>query len=371
MLPFNYITNLNVNEFSGGWSGMNHFVHDQLKRKFDANLVEGVNPSYKLTERIQSKVARSLGLKGLFPAFSKSRLKVINDIVSSRLNPDARFNFYHGATSWLQVKSKLPYACYLDACFATYLNIYQNERDFSAKQISNLYKQEAEFLKSAAAVFFSSEWSKYDTLQRYKLNGDNFYVAGLGGGLNAVAAKKSNEKYFLFVGLDFFGKGGDKVVNAFRNISKQYPQFSLRIVGEKPPSIFLDNDKINYLGFFDKSDSQQQQQLLSLFTNAYAFVMPTAKDMTPLVLIEAGSVGCPVISTNNYGISEIVKNEKTGLLIENDLDINESLQNAMLRLIRDVQLRDQMSNNAATHIAENFSWEKTGEIISATILTKI
>ena len=360
----NYISNISVNEISGGWSGMNHNVYLQLQKRFDINLIEDINPAYIVVEKYWSKILRSAGLKGKFPAFTLDRLNNIKNEVEAKMNKAAVFNFYHGATSWLHVENKLPYAIYLDACFATYIKVYHNESMFSSKQLNELFKKETSFLSKAQSVFFSSAWAMEDTKRAYSLKGNNFYVAGLGGGFNLPYVEYKNDNpYFLFIATDFLGKGGDKVVNAFLATVKSKPGFKLIIAGQQPPNEFLKYDGVEYKGFLNKANSDDYQQLLALFSNAYCFLLPTSKDMTPLVLLEAASAGCPVITTNVYGLSEIVKNNETGLLIYIGPQLEKDLTDSMVQLCDDVSLRNKMGAAAWQHLNNNFSWDKVGSFI--------
>lgn len=343
---------------------MNHNVYKQLSKKRDINLIENVNPAYPFVSKFVSKCMRMAGKKSVYPAFTSRRLDVIKKLVESRLNTNASLNFFHGATPWLHVESSLPYAMYLDCCFATYINVYHNPAQFSKKQQNDLFEKESSFLEKAKAVFFSSQWAMKDTKIKYSLTGNNFYLAGLGGGFSSVCKKlQTVNPYFLFVGLDFLGKGGDKVVKAFTSISKKFPEFKLKIAGQKPPVEFLRHQQIEYAGLINKSNAGDLKKLTDLFCNAYCFVLPTSKDITPLVLVEAASVGCPAIATNNFGIPEIVKDGETGFLVSNDDLLEEQLREKMILLCSDIQLRNKTGIAAKKHIDTNFNWDNTGNII--------
>jgi glycosyltransferase involved in cell wall biosynthesis len=364
MLKSINITNLGVNEFSGGWSGMNHHIYLQLKKQFTINLIENINPAYSLTDKYISKICRAIGVKGKFAAFTAKRLSRIKNETETKLDKEAVLNFYHGATPWLHVTNELPYALYLDACFATYIKVYHNQADFSNSQLNALFKKETDFLNKAQAVFFSSAWAMDDAKKAYGLTGSNFFVAGLGGGFDLpYAGYKNDTPYFLFMATDFFGKGGDKVVNTFLAFSKSNPGYKLVIAGQQPPGEFLKHDGVEYAGFLNKANPAEYQQLVALFSNAYCFLLPTSRDMTPLVLLEAGSAGCPVISTNVYGISEIVKHKETGLLIDAGPRLEKDLINSILQLCNDKGVRNKMGAAAWQHVNSNFGWDKVGDFI--------
>lgn len=365
----NYITNLSVEESSGGWSGMNHHVYRQLKKGRSINVVQLVNPPYSFFDKAFSKLKRSVGFPGVFPAFTRSRLSRIAEYIEPRVNSNAELNFFHGSTSWIEYRSRLPYAMYLDACFGSYIDIYHDKAEFDSQQLHEVYRKETAFLEGATAVFFSSQWALDDAKKRYGLEGNNFSVAGLGGHLpgNFSGAEEieTQRPYFLFVSLDFVGKGGDLVIGAFTKLQDQFPDHVLKIVGQEPPeTLYKNNPSIQYLGFIDKKIPQQVQQLTKLFSGAVSFLLPTSKDITPLVLIEAASVGCPAITIRRFGIPEIVKHMETGILLDAGNSLQRDLLDAMSLLCRDSQLRKRLGKNAITHVSQNFTWDRTGDIIS-------
>lgn len=350
---------------------MNHHIHQQLSAKFKINLIQNVDPPYLLNERILSKAFRLAGLRSIFPAFSKSRLTTIKKQVENKIDDSGDLNFYHGSTPWILVENKLPYALYLDCCFSSYISVYHDKNKFSESQLEELYTKEADFLSKARYVFFSSRWALNDAAASYKLKADNFLVAGLGGALNVEAdiAEKSNP-YFLFVGMDFLGKGGDKVVEAYDIVRKEHPQYTLKIAGQQPPQKYLSDQGIKYEGKFDKSNKHDLKKLTNLFSNAFCFVLPTSKDMTPLVLVEASSAGCPVIATNSFGIPEIIKNNETGILLNGELPLKEQLVIAMKELITNQALRQRLIVNSSAFIRDNFTWDRTGKIVCDKLMEK-
>ena len=364
LFSINYITNLAVNEISGGWSGMNHHVYAQLENSFNINLIKSNPPCFAL-EKWRSKISRSAGMKGIFPAFSENRLKKIGNEVSGAINKKCALNFFHGSTSWLNVRQTQPYALYLDACFYSYINVYHSPKNFNAGQLNKLFKKETLFLENACAVFFSSKWALNDAQLNYKLSGKNLFVAGLGGGM-----KENNEKsilkknYFLFVGLDFRGKGGLHVFHAFKSLQTKYPDIHLKIVGEAPPKEVLNHSGVFYEGLIDKSEETGKIRMQQLYMNAIALLLPTSKDMTPLVLVEAASMGCPSITTGVYGIPEIILGDQTGLIIQADRNVPEQLELAMLYMLENPEQRNDMGFKAKQYIKDHFTWERTGSLIT-------
>ena len=60
------------------------------------------------------------------------------------------------------------------------------------------------------------------------------------------------ENYFLFISLDFKGKGGEDICRAFIEFNSVNKKYKLLIVGQKPPDQFLRDSNIEYLDILIK-----------------------------------------------------------------------------------------------------------------------
>jgi glycosyltransferase involved in cell wall biosynthesis len=86
-----------------------------------------------------------------------------------------------------------------------------------------------------------------------------------------------------------------------------------------------------------------RNELMNLYTNSDIFISSSLSEGFPRTFFEAMARGVPIISTNVGGIPDVIKNGKNGLLItpRNPLQI----ANAVVRLIKDVQLRAKLIEN--------------------------
>lgn len=129
--------------------------------------------------------------------------------------------------------------------------------------------------------------------------------------------KKENDKIkFLFIGRYFRVKGGLETLMAFNNLTKKFDA-ELSVLSMTPENIrnkYSSNKNIDFI-----EHPIPYEDVVSLYKKSDILVMPTAFDTFGLVYLEAMKYSLPVIATNNFAVPEIVKDEKTGLVVEPEL----------------------------------------------------
>lgn len=95
----------------------------------------------------------------------------------------------------------------------------------------------------------------------------------------------------------------------------------------------------------------------SQFLNAFdVFILSSITEAFPYTLLEAGHVGLPVIATDVGGVSEIIENNKTGLLIKSKSD--EEIINAILFYLKSDTLRKKYGSALKEKVSNSFSKDK-------------
>jgi glycosyltransferase involved in cell wall biosynthesis len=364
----NYISNLSLSEVSGGWSGFNAAIYKSLSRHFELDYVGPISPPPDGLAKLISKIHRTMGNRGSFPFFSRRRLATVSAEVRRLAGAAARFDFFHGSTPWVAYQPAIPYACYLDVCFATYIDIYHDRSEFDEADLKRIVAEETRWLKRANRVFFSSRWALEKCAAEYQLDATSLHVAGMGAHL-PIPERDSfvGGHDFLFIALDFDGKGGRVCADAFRIVHDECPDARLRIIGAKPPSEVMAIPGISYEGMLNKSVQADLERLQHILSTSFALVHPTTRDATPQVVIEAQYHGCPVVAPRSFGIPEMVVDTVTGCLVEappNALSFAER----MLWLIRNPVAYKRMRSSARSHSIERFTWAAVGDRIARELL---
>ncbi|WP_434643716.1 glycosyltransferase family 4 protein [Thermoanaerobacterium thermosaccharolyticum] len=106
-------------------------------------------------------------------------------------------------------------------------------------------------------------------------------------------------------------------------------------------------NKIEFLGFRENIDS--------LLEKSKIFVLPSRWEGFGLVIVEAMSKAKPIIASNVGGIPEIIKNGKTGILVEPENELE--LANAIEKLLNNTEYAEYLGKNAYNDAINRFSIE--------------
>jgi len=124
---------------------------------------------------------------------------------------------------------------------------------------------------------------------------------------------------FISVALLRSEKRLDILIKAFAILSKQIPNIVLTIIGDGPEKDKLKllthklgvNNRINFIGY------QKKTAIADILRNNDALVLSSDVETFGVVIVEAMSVGLPVIATKCGGPESIVLSE-TGILVESN-----------------------------------------------------
>jgi glycosyltransferase involved in cell wall biosynthesis len=157
----------------------------------------------------------------------------------------------------------------------------------------------------------------------------------------------------------FFGritpyKGIEYLIEAGKRIIQQFPEITITIAGEG------DFNKYERL---IKGDSHfticnrfiPDSEVATLFQKAAIVVLPYTDGSQSGIISIAGSFKKPVVVTNVGNFSEMVENGKTGFVVAPRDAMG--LAKAIIKLLKNDKLRQEMGENAYSAIQERFSWD--------------
>lgn len=297
---------------------------------------------------------------------------------------------------WIAVLATISYA----------LNFEINNNYYERQKRTNIIEKILRKENLKKIIFFSKEQAK--TIQAYAKITDPKILNKVEVVYNAVKIpenlqnKKNKDRFrILFIGADFYRKGGEALIEAFKSLKQKYPQIELEIHSSLKKEDYA-NDSLyspinhsNICQIVDTDDSifnynsfeySREQILSTVFPRADLFILPSFNEGVPYVLQEAMAYGLPVITTGcTPSIPEIIENEKNGYII----DINERIEteikqneqgkriipkeinnylaqeiiNKISQMIDNDSLRKEMIRNNIKKARTLFSFEKRNKIM--------
>ena len=365
-----YITSIALDRISGGFSAMNRAMFDSLTSKYICDYIGPVNPKPIFSQHFLSKAGRMLRLGGDFFFFSEKRLEAIRTAVEKRLAASsALFAIFHGFTPWIHIRPPMPYIAWCDCTFWQYIHIYHDAGRFRSSDLQRIKEREAAWLRNAERVIFRSEWAASEAIRDYRLNPDRVGIVGNYGFMKPPPRDLYElGQDFLMITTNFRQKGGPVSVEAFRQVHLKHPGTRLVIVGDHPGEKLLREPGVVYLGWIDKSNSDQTDVLRAAFASARCLIHPTTADINPTVLVEAGYFGCPSITTKRFAIPEMVKDGISAILLEDPTNVT-AIAGAMAWMLEQDQCYLRMRQEARNQMLRNYTVEVFRERLAAEFAT--
>jgi glycosyltransferase involved in cell wall biosynthesis len=332
---------------------MNVAAYDALSKIDTIQYVGPIAPPPQYRQKVLSKLLRVAGLQGDFFFYSRKRLERIASEVGAMCEPKAWLDFFHGFTPWILTAPPRPYVSWSDCAFHDYINIYHHRKTFRAADLDRIERAEAEWLKNARCVGFSSDWSARRTVEYYALDASRVHSVGAFGEIEMPETNGyAGQKHFVFVSTDFEAKGGPSVLSAFRLVREHHPEATLVIVGAKPKEV-MNEQNITFTGYLRKEIREERARFRAILGTARAVVHPTSSDISPLIIVEAGYFGCPAISVRKFAIPTLVDHEVTGLLLDDGSDVSAVARAMNWMLEHERQYRLMRENTWAKVRKEN------------------
>lgn len=221
-------------------------------------------------------------------------------------------------------------------------------------------------LRDASFVFAQTdhemlESSKYgardSSIRLVPLNVDlsEFENPPLRGNFRTKLGIKDEEKLILFLGRLHEYKGIDLLLKAFSHLTEANYPFKLVIVGRDDGYLSSMLNSVKKLGLEGKVifvGPLYGKDRITAYVDADVFVMPSSYfEETSTAALEACAASTPVIVTRQASIPGLDKHQ-AGITINYD---QKELEDALLKILKNDQLRVKMGENARKLVKEEFS----------------
>ena len=230
---------------------------------------------------------------------------------------------------------------------------------------ANKVSYKALFEQSAAIVAVS--YKMVDDLIELGASREKLFLNPCGVDIDVFKGARPSEDSPIFITVGRFveKKAPYLSILAFSFVVRQCPDARLRMIGSGP-LLGPCQDIVRALGLTDSVvflEECSHQQVVDEMSFSRAFLQHSIQasdgdcEGTPVSVLEAQSMGLPVIGTKHAGIADVVEHGKTGFLVD-EKDV-EAMAGYMLTIAKDPELAGNMGRAGRNRIQKQYSMEKS------------
>jgi len=350
------------------WSGTPYLLYESLKKIDGFNLYD-LDINIKKFELLLYKLINLKLYKGKIKSkyiFSKLYLNAIKKKLFINLNKLQKIETLDKILEIgdIGILENVPFYIYQDLSLDLIIRcLKQNNEQLSGYELFNLedlYKRREWQLKvyeKCAGIFTMSRWLANSLVMDTGFPSKKVHV--IYAGVNVIPdninyylrERNKKEKTILFIGRNFFRKGGDKVVEAFNILQKEYSS-NLKLVIAGPKIWPLKSEIPNGVIFLGDAS---REIISKYYMTADLFCMPSRFEAFGIVFIEALSFGIPCIGREVCAMPEIIKPGINGYLTDNENP--EKLAELIVKVLEDDDMKvrvKKLSNNYRSY----YSWDR-------------
>jgi len=225
---------------------------------------------------------------------------------------------------------------------------------FNRRELKQWLALEQEAFLSAAHVCTRSHFVRKSVIRDYGISPER--VTAVGGGVNfsplpePMIHPPNQPPTALFIGKEFYRKGGDLLLKAFAIARKEVPDARL---------IFMTTGRV--LDGFPTEGVEQveatwdREFIACLFRRADFLVLPSRLETWGDVLLEAMSYGIPCIGVAGQAMDEVIDDQQTGIIIPPEDEL--ALAQALVILFTNPVLRQRWGQQARGEVETRFTWD--------------
>lgn len=229
--------------------------------------------------------------------------------------------------------------------------------------LNRLYSKKNKLLKIEKKCDYIL-YSNYETSSFFENNKKDVYTE-IGISKENIIERKSIENkttdktVFLVIGRLIYWKGHEFLLDAIEKIPEKY-EYKVKIIGdgsEKKSIEQIIKNSDNLKKHVELCGQVQYKEMKNEYDTGNVLVLPSIRENTGTVILEALSRGIPVIAYNGFG-AKVILDEKCGYLYygKNKEEVIHDLSKKMIECIENQNILKMKSINAIEKARQN-TWE--------------
>jgi glycosyltransferase involved in cell wall biosynthesis len=376
MMKIAYVTTYDARSLTGSneWSGTGYYIAKSLDDRQDVNL-DYIGP---LTQRLGTQIIQKC--KSRYYQFFQNKhyekdadLPVLKDyagqISKTLANIDADIVFSATLRPIVYLECKQPIIFWADATCANLVDFYSQYSNLCQESLENWHMMEKLALEKCRLAIYASDWAAQSAIDYYGADPAKVKVVPFGANIaslrssteikNLIASRSSERCKLLFIGVDWYRKGGDVALQVATELNNLGLDTELTVVGCEPIVEGTLPNFVKSLGFISKSTAEGQTKLDRLIAESHFLIVPSRAECYGVVFCEANSFGVPCLSRKVGGISTIIKQDVNGSLFEVNADTSEYCK-YIYRLFTNYADYQKLAISAFYEYELRLNWEVAG-----------
>ncbi|MBW4566637.1 MAG: glycosyltransferase family 4 protein [Tolypothrix carrinoi HA7290-LM1] len=331
-----YVTNYSPLEIKN-WSGLSYYIAQTLNHQsIPLEYIGPLKDKFFLKAVRKGKrhynefFHRKTYLKDSEPIILKEYAKQVSQKLSE-VKTDVVFSVTPNPIAYLECNQ--PTVFWADSTFAALVDFYPHYSNLCRETIEHGHLMENLVLQKCKLAIYASEWAARSAVEDYNADPSKVKVVPFGANLenhqsvdevkDLIESRPSNKCNLLFLGVDWFRKGGDIAFEVTKALNQSGLNTELTVVGCQPIINEPLPSYVKPLGFINKSTVEGKQKISQLLAESHFLILPSRAECFGVVFCEASSFGVPSLATNAGGIPTAVTDDVNGKLFDLDVNISE------------------------------------------------
>jgi glycosyltransferase involved in cell wall biosynthesis len=284
------------------------------------------------------------------------------------IKPDIILSFSGPALGMLDTDK--PMVLWPDAVFEDLIDFYPQFTNMAGVTIRNGNQMEQKALERCSHIVYSSNWAANGAMKHYNIPSDKISVIPYGANIDSTDNEDSIEEKIrlksnkicklLFVGVDWYRKGGDLALRTAKYLHNQGLNTELHILGTHPPATEEIPPFVKVHGFVSKETEEGKIILQNLISKAHFLILPTLADCSPIVFAEFNAYGIPCLTSDVGGIATIIRDEVNGKKFSTQAS-PQQYADYILYHFTNYTSYQQLAKNSYQEYRDRLNWEVSGK----------
>jgi glycosyltransferase involved in cell wall biosynthesis len=360
-----FLTRLDPYDFRS-WSGTCHEMFIHLAKHHDVQWIGNKHLSFWLRAliKVQTFIEQMIGKKRGYAHFNKWHCYLKAKYVNRKLkNADFDLIFSSNSPDYIAyLNTAIPIVYSRDTTYNLFVDYYPSFFGLKEAQIKEGNEIERLAIQRSWKIIYSSEWAAASAINFYGADKDKVAIIHFGANLiyepkeESIQLKVVEEEVcnLLFVGVNWFRKGGDVAYKTFKRLKSEGFKCRLFLVGCDVTLPEYDPD-VEHIPFLNKNNRQEFDKLYEIYSQSHFLLLPTIADCTPIVFSEAAAFGIPVLTNDTGGNSSVVCEGETGYLFPAGADENIYAE-TIKSVFTDKELYLTLRRNSRNEFDRRLSW---------------